>query len=111
MSFISIIIPVYNVEAYLEECVESVLAQTFKDVEILLIDDGSTDTSGYLCEDIALTDSRIKVFHKLNGGLSSARNYGMIELRVNISYSLVRMIIGRRVMLYFYWLKKWRRKI
>lgn len=53
MSFISIIIPVYNVEAYLEECVESVLAQTFKDVEILLIDDGSTDTSGYLCEDIA----------------------------------------------------------
>ena len=50
MSFISIIIPVYNVEAYLEECVESVLAQTFKDVEILLIDDGSTDTSGYLCE-------------------------------------------------------------
>ena len=59
MSFISIIIPVYNVEAYLEECVESVLAQTFKDVEILLIDDGSTDTSGYLCEDIALTDSRI----------------------------------------------------
>lgn len=77
MSFISIIIPVYNVEAYLEECVESVLAQTFKDVEILLIDDGSTDTSGYLCEDIALTDSRIKVFHKLNGGLSSARNYGM----------------------------------
>lgn len=74
---VSIIIPIYNVETYLRECVESVLAQTFKDVEVLLIDDGSTDASGCLCEDIALMDSRIKVFHKANGGLSSARNYGI----------------------------------
>lgn len=62
---------------YLKECVDSVSAQTFKDIEILLIDDGSTDLSGKLCDEIALTDSRIRVFHKLNGGLSSARNYGI----------------------------------
>lgn len=77
MPYISIIIPIYNVEAYLEECVNSVLIQTFKNFEILLIDDGSKDSSGKLCNEIALKDSRIKVFHKLNGGLSSARNYGI----------------------------------
>lgn len=74
---VSIIIPIYNVETYLKECVDSVLIQTFKDFEILLIDDGSTDSSGELCDNIALIDSRIRVFHKSNGGLSSARNYGM----------------------------------
>lgn len=74
---VSIIIPIYNVEAYLEECVSSVLIQTFKDFEILLIDDGSKDSSGKLCDEISLKDSRIRVFHKSNGGLSSARNYGM----------------------------------
>ena len=74
---VSIIIPIYNVEAYLEECVESVLIQTFKNFEILLIDDGSKDLSGKLCDEIALKDSRIRVFHKSNGGLSSARNHGM----------------------------------
>lgn len=62
---------------YLKECVNSVFAQTFKDIEILLIDDGSTDQSGKLCDEIALKDSRVRVFHKLNGGLSSARNYGI----------------------------------
>lgn len=74
---LSIIIPVYNIEIYLKECVDSVLSQTFKDFEILLIDDGSKDTSGKLCDEIALKDSRIRVFHKSNGGLSSARNYGI----------------------------------
>ena len=74
---VSIIIPIYNVEAYLEECVDSVLIQTFKDFEILLIDDGSKDLSGKFCDEIALKDSRIRVFHKSNGGLSSARNHGM----------------------------------
>lgn len=74
---VSIIIPIYNVEMYIEECINSVLMQTFKDFEILLIDDGSTDSSGKLCDDVVLIDDRIKVFHKSNGGLSSARNYGI----------------------------------
>lgn len=74
---VSIIVPIYNVEAYLKECVDNVLSQTFKDIEVLLINDGSTDLSGKLCDNIAFTDNRIKVFHKINGGLSSARNFGM----------------------------------
>lgn len=74
---ISIIVPVYNVEIYLTECVQSILNQTYKNIEILLIDDGSTDNSGVLCENLAKQDGRIKVFHKENGGLSDARNYGI----------------------------------
>lgn len=74
---ISIIVPVYNVEKYLEECVESVLSQTFTDYELLLIDDGSTDSSGIICDGYATQDSRIRVFHKSNGGVSSARNLGL----------------------------------
>lgn len=74
---ISVIVPVYNVEKYLERCVKSIAAQTYKDLEILLIDDGSTDKSGKMCDDFQQTDSRIKVFHKQNGGLSDARNYGI----------------------------------
>lgn len=76
---ISVIVPVYNVEKYLEECVESVLSQTFTDYELLLIDDGSTDSSGNLCDQIAKRDTRVRVFHKSNGGISSARNKGMDE--------------------------------
>lgn len=74
---ISVIVPVYNVEKYLERCVKSIAAQTYNDLEILLIDDGSTDKSGKMCDDFQQTDSRIKVFHKQNGGLSDARNYGI----------------------------------
>ena len=74
---ISVIVPVYNVEKYLERCVKSIAAQTYKDLEILLIDDGSTDESGKMCDDFQQTDSRIKAFHKQNGGLSDARNYGI----------------------------------
>ena len=74
---ISVIVPVYNVEKYLERCVKSIAAQTYKDLEILLIDDGSTDKSGEMCDDFQQTDSRIKAFHKQNGGLSDARNYGI----------------------------------
>ena len=74
---VSIIIPVYNVEKYLKQCVESVIRQSFKDVEIILIDDGSKDGSGKICDDFAKRDPRIKVFHKKNGGLSDARNYGI----------------------------------
>jgi len=74
---VSIIIPTYNAEKFLKNCIDSVLVQTFKNFEILLIDDGSTDLSGKLCDEIALKDSRIRVFHKSNGGSSSARNYGI----------------------------------
>lgn len=77
MSKLSIIIPVYNVEKYLERCVYSVLTQTLKDIEVILVNDGSTDSSGVLCDDFAIKDNRIKVVHKQNGGLSSARNEGL----------------------------------
>ncbi|MCQ2267593.1 MAG: glycosyltransferase family 2 protein [Bacteroidaceae bacterium] len=76
---ISIIIPVYNVSAYLSQCLESVLNQTYKDLEIILVDDGSKDNSGMLCDEYASKDSRIKVIHKVNGGLSDARNVGTAQ--------------------------------
>lgn len=74
---ISIIVPVYNVEKYIEKCIESIMNQTYKNIEIILIDDGSTDNSGKICDDFAVKDNRIKVLHKKNGGLSSARNVGL----------------------------------
>ena len=74
---VSIIIPVYNVEQYLRECVDSVLNQTYSDVEVILVDDESTDQSGNICDEYAEMDSRIKVIHKKNGGVSSARNTGI----------------------------------
>ncbi|KRM94885.1 glycosyltransferase [Liquorilactobacillus aquaticus DSM 21051] len=74
---ISVIVPVYNVEYYIHNCVKSILNQTFKDFELLLIDDGSTDNSGKICDRYAKRYSTVKVFHKVNGGLSDARNYGM----------------------------------
>lgn len=74
---ISIIVPVYNVEAYLDRCMESILKQTYERLEIILVDDGSTDSSGKKCDDYAKLDSRIKVIHKENGGLSDARNAGL----------------------------------
>lgn len=74
---ISVIVPVYNVEKYLPRCIDSILAQTFTDFELLLIDDGSKDTSGSICDEYAKKDTRIRVFHKDNGGVSSARNVGL----------------------------------
>lgn len=74
--FLSIIVPVYNVEPYLSCCLDSILVQTFGDFEVLLIDDGSTDTSGAICDDYAKKDSRIRCFHKGNGGHMSARQAG-----------------------------------
>ncbi|MGN1221356.1 MAG: glycosyltransferase family 2 protein [Candidatus Cryptobacteroides sp.] len=74
---ISVIVPVYNSEPTIRRCVDSVLAQTFTDFECLLIDDGSKDKSGEICDEYATRDSRIRVFHKENGGVSSARNVGL----------------------------------
>lgn len=76
---ISVIVPVYKAEKYLHRCVDSILAQTFTDFEVLLIDDGSPDRSGEICDEYAQKDSRVRVFHKENGGVSSARNRGLDE--------------------------------
>lgn len=73
----SVIVPVYNVEKYLPRCIDSILSQTFTDFELLLIDDGSKDKSGSICDEYAQKDSRVRAFHKLNGGVSSARNFGL----------------------------------
>lgn len=74
---ISIIVPIYNVADYLPRCLDSIVAQTYRTLDIILIDDGSTDRSGDICDQYALTDSRIRVIHQPNGGLSSARNAGL----------------------------------
>lgn len=74
---VSIVVPIYNVEKYLQQCLESIINQTYKHIEILLVNDGSTDNSGKIAEEYAVIDNRIKVIHKKNGGLSSARNAGI----------------------------------
>lgn len=74
---ISVIVPVYNVEHYLEQCVESILSQKCDDLEVLLIDDGSTDDSGRICDEYSLKDSRIKVIHQTNCGAAAAKNVGL----------------------------------
>lgn len=77
MPKISVIIPIYNSEVFLQEAIESVLAQSFSDFEAILVDDGSTDSSGEICDKIAKKDPRFKVIHQVNGGLSAARNSGI----------------------------------
>lgn len=74
---VSIIIPVYNVELYLRRCLDSILSQTYTDWECILVNDGSNDNSGKICDEYANNDSRFRVFHKANGGVSSARNFGI----------------------------------
>lgn len=78
---ISIIVPVYNVEQYLPRCIDNILNQSFADLELLLIDDGSKDKSGAICDEYADKDDRIRVYHKENGGVSSARNIGLENAR------------------------------
>lgn len=85
---ISVIVPVYNVERYLEKCIESICCQTFADLEIILVDDGATDRSGAICDEWSRRDPRIRVIHKENGGLSDARNAGM-EVAVGDWYMFV----------------------
>lgn len=77
MALISVIVPVYQVEAFLPRCVDSILGQSFSDFELILVDDGSPDNCGALCDEYALRDSRIHVIHQKNGGLSAARNAGI----------------------------------
>ena len=77
MKKVSVIIPVYNVEKYIDKCMESVLNQTYSNLEIILVDDGSPDNSGKMCDEYAVKDNRVKVIHKENGGLSSARNMAL----------------------------------
>lgn len=74
---ISVVVPIYNVEKYLERCIESIRCQTYSNLEIILVDDGSPDNCGNICDDYEEKDNRIKVIHKINGGLSDARNVGI----------------------------------
>ncbi|MDR1554903.1 MAG: glycosyltransferase family 2 protein [Campylobacteraceae bacterium] len=74
---VSVIVPVYNVEKYLRKCLDSIINQTYKNLEIILVDDGSPDNCGKICDECALKDKRVKVIHKTNGGQSSARNMGL----------------------------------
>lgn len=80
-TLISVVVPVYNIEDYLERCVDSICGQTYGNLEILLVNDGSTDGSGALCDELAMRDDRIRVFHKENGGSSSARNLGISQAK------------------------------
>lgn len=74
---ISVIVPVYNAEKTLRRCIDSILVQSYTDFELLLVDDGSTDSGGAICDEYAEKDTRVRVFHKSNGGVSSARNLGL----------------------------------
>ena len=78
---ISIIVPVYNVEEYLKQCLDSILEQTFSNYEVILVNDGSTDSSGLICQEYAEKDVRIRYFEKENGGISDARNYGIEQVK------------------------------
>ena len=78
---VSVIVPVYNVQEFVGECIESIINQTYTNMEIILVDDGSTDQSGVICDEYAKKDKRISVIHKENGGLSDARNAGVIQAK------------------------------
>ena len=77
MPLISVIVPIYNVEPYIHKCIDSIVSQTFADFELILVDDGSPDNCGKICDEYAKKDSRVHVIHKKNGGLASARNAGI----------------------------------
>ena len=77
IDLISVIVPVYNVEPYLRKCVDSILAQSYSNLEVILVDDGSPDGCGAICDEYAAKDARVRVIHKPNGGVSDARNAGL----------------------------------
>ncbi len=85
---VSVIVPVYNVEPYLRECLDSIVNQSYNNLEIILVDDGSTDDSGRICDDYSTSDTRIQVIHQQNGGLSVARNTGLINATGRYIYFL-----------------------
>lgn len=85
---VSVIVPVYNIEQYIGPCVDSILMQDYKELEIILVDDGSTDSSGRICDEYAQRDDRIKVYHIENSGLSGARNYGTAQATGEFIYYL-----------------------
>ena len=87
---VSIIVPVYNVKPYLNRCVDSLLGQSYQNMELLLVDDGSTDGSETLCDEYAAQDARVRVLHKKNGGLSDARNAG-VDAAKGVIKSALRM--------------------
>ena len=78
---VSIIVPVYNIEKYILECIQSLVNQTYTNLQIILVDDGSKDNSGIICDEWAAKDQRIEVIHKVNGGLSDARNAGLDKVK------------------------------
>ena len=99
MDKVSVIVPFYNNEKYIKTCVDSIRSQTYQNLEILLIDDGSTDSSGELLKDCAKTDSRIRLIHQKNQGVAAARNRGLDEATGNILLLLMGMITSRRIIL------------
>ena len=115
-SLISIIVPVYNVEQYLSRCVDSLVNQTYHNIEIILVDDGSPDRSGEICDEYAKKDKRVKVIHQSNGGLSDARNTALdiakgdylmfvdsddwIEKKKRVKFSIVWLLIIKQILLY-----------
>lgn len=78
---LSVVVPVYNVEKYIGRCLDSIIAQTFENWECIVVDDGSPDGAGRICDQYALREPRIRVIHKENGGVSSARNKGLLTVR------------------------------
>lgn len=90
---LSVIVPVYNVENYLNKCITSIVEQTYKALEIILVDDGSTDTSGQLCDEWKKKDTRVRVIHKSNGGCHQQEMRGFYRLKGNILVSLIAMIL------------------
>ena len=94
---VSIIVPVYNTEKYLERCIVSLRQQTLNSIEIILIDDGSSDNSGNICDDYASKDDRIKVIHKRNEGQGLARNSVWNYQKANMYYLLIQMTILKQI--------------
>ena len=95
---ISVIVPVYNGEQYLHECIDSILNQSFTDFELILVDDGSKDGSGQICDDYAKKDYRVQVIHKQNEGINATRRRGVQELKAFGSVFVIMMILYQQML-------------